>query len=560
MPRETLIIRNVRMPIFTDLMSPRIIEVLRSGIYERREAAQLGAIIEPDEIILEVGAGLGFISTIAALNPNTQHVEIFEANPDLKPLIETVHRINQVHHVTVNTGVLMHQPTAATVPFYVCPDFWASSLSHHPASREVEVPAVDLNQTLQRIRPTMIICDIEGGELDLFAHAELDGVQKILMETHQEVFGRKNMKRLFDNLSDRGFHYDQRHSFGQVVLFSHVTRSTEVCRTPRGQSKVVRVTAAAAPDEHAPAIPYSKPRVAGWKKLLAPRPLPVRCHLHLGAHHTSAAFIRRAIGCGRESLAARGVVFWDSKSTRTNLTFPILDSGKKGRDPSNQASRSILQSALAAPEVANAARLVLSDENLMGRSPAVFRDGCYANVGKRMKLLDDALGGNVRAFLTIRNIADFFTAAYGETIIARGYQPFEDFLKNTGAMSFSWQDVWKELVEVFGREDLVVFDHESLMSRPAAVISRLVGTDFKLDAEEMPVNYQMSAAAVDYIRIERDWKSSRGPFEVAKAARARFPVTSGCAVFDPWTVAQRASLEANYQNDLRFLGLLSPVQ
>ncbi|MEX1115793.1 MAG: FkbM family methyltransferase [Akkermansiaceae bacterium] len=223
---EILLHRGIKIPLIDGIISPKIIEKIKIGRYETNEAIQLGKLIEKGEVILEIGGGIGFISSIAALNPNTRSIEVFEANPNLRPMIHALHTLNGIENVTINTGVLMHNPSSATVPFYVHPDFWASSLNPGAGDRtRVEVPVFNLNATIERIRPSLIICDIEGGEIDLFEHADLKGVQKVLLEIHQNVVGRSGIKRLFDMFSARNFHYDEHHSSGSVILFSNIHRT-----------------------------------------------------------------------------------------------------------------------------------------------------------------------------------------------------------------------------------------------------------------------------------------------------------------------------------------------
>jgi hypothetical protein len=115
---------------------------------------------------------------------------------------------------------------SATVPFYLRRDFWASSPSPEPFGYDavVDVPVVAFEDMLGRHRPTMLIVDIEGGEAELFRDVPLTGVRKIYLEMHEQVLGRIGMKRLFDALSRRDFHYDPSHSTHSVVLFSHVLR------------------------------------------------------------------------------------------------------------------------------------------------------------------------------------------------------------------------------------------------------------------------------------------------------------------------------------------------
>ena len=110
--------------------------------------------------------------------------------------------------------------------FWVRANFWVSSLS--PILNDyikVEcIRAYSFNEAIERVKPTIIICNIEGGETALFKNANLDGVEKVLLELHQWAVGRKNIKKLFDYFSARDFHYNQWHSSGSVVLFSHIYR------------------------------------------------------------------------------------------------------------------------------------------------------------------------------------------------------------------------------------------------------------------------------------------------------------------------------------------------
>lgn len=217
---------GVTIPLDTDIMSDVILKALKNGYYEKQEAVEMDRIIVPGERILEVGGGIGFISTICAQNKNVEALRVYEANPKLIPFIKTVHEMNGVDGVELINGVLSNDVSAPTAKFYVRSSFWASSLSPKPFGyvEEVDVAVQSFSQAVESFRPTLIVCDIEGGELDLFENANLNGVKKVYMEIHQRVLGRRGIKRIFDTMSGRGFHYDQHHSGGSVVLFSHVDR------------------------------------------------------------------------------------------------------------------------------------------------------------------------------------------------------------------------------------------------------------------------------------------------------------------------------------------------
>jgi hypothetical protein len=126
----------------------------------------------------------------------------------------------------VHNAIVDPKEDGGTVPFYLRKDFWASSLLPEPwgYEREVAVPRVSFASVLERYRPSMLIVDIEGAEQHLFRDIALTGVKKIYIELHQKLLGRIGMKAVFDFMSSKDFHYDQHHSRGSVVLFSHVLR------------------------------------------------------------------------------------------------------------------------------------------------------------------------------------------------------------------------------------------------------------------------------------------------------------------------------------------------
>lgn len=225
---ETINYNGIELTIDASFMSPKMIEVIKANRYEAQECRQLGRIIQSDEVVLEIGAGIGFISALIAKNPLTKRLVSYEANPVLIPKIaETLTRnVGQAGGKwAVRNAVLMNGRSPEAVSFYVHKDFWASSLD--PAAgydRVEEVKVESFNAVLADIRPTMIVCDIEGGEIELFRNADLSGVKKVFLEVHQRRIGRRGMKELFDYFHARDFHYDQAHSEGAVVLFSHVDR------------------------------------------------------------------------------------------------------------------------------------------------------------------------------------------------------------------------------------------------------------------------------------------------------------------------------------------------
>jgi FkbM family methyltransferase len=224
--KDHVTVDGIKVAVDPERVSPTIVEHLRAGRYERQEAVNLPQIVQAGDRIVELGAGLGFISSLVSRLGLAESITVFEADPGLVPLIKRTHALNGVEAEVFNAVIA---PTAMgeTAPFYVRKDFWASSLSPEPYGYEdvIDVPVITFADMLARHRPTMLIVDIEGGEDTLFSgDVPLTGVKKVYLEIHQSVLGRVGMKRVFDFFSSRDFHYDQWHSSHGVILFSHVLR------------------------------------------------------------------------------------------------------------------------------------------------------------------------------------------------------------------------------------------------------------------------------------------------------------------------------------------------
>jgi len=219
-------LNDIKIPLIPEIISPNLKKAIVSNTYESGEHKELQRIIQKGENILEIGAGIGYISALCRKNPKTNQITIFEANPQLIDFIKLVHKINDIANVEINHGVLMNTYYNDYIDFYIRKDFWASSLSKEKFGhkKKVKVPVHNFNKVINKVKPTLIICDIEGGELNLFKNSDLSGVKKIYLELHQKLLGRKGMLEIFDILNNRGFHYDQWHSHNGVVLFSHISR------------------------------------------------------------------------------------------------------------------------------------------------------------------------------------------------------------------------------------------------------------------------------------------------------------------------------------------------
>ncbi len=220
--------QGVWLPCSQPGIAPGIAREIYLGEYESREIDIVSRRLEAADVVLEVGAGLGFLSAYCAKRIGGDRVHAFEANPALMPLIRATHERNRVAPAVHN--VLLARGEGERT-FYVEADFWASSTTARtPQARAIQVPQRDLNAELLRIAPTFLIVDIEGGEGEFFACAGLAGVAKVCVEIHPDVIGNDGVSAVFARLLAQGFALDFRLIRKNVFFFYRARRNAAMRR------------------------------------------------------------------------------------------------------------------------------------------------------------------------------------------------------------------------------------------------------------------------------------------------------------------------------------------
>ncbi|MEM8570371.1 MAG: FkbM family methyltransferase, partial [Pseudomonadota bacterium] len=121
----------MKIPLAEGIITVNILNAILSGSFEAEEARQIPSIVRPGDRVLEVGAGIGFISTLLSRQPGVETVIAVEANPLLMDFMARLHSENDVKNVRVLNSVLCNHSHAA-IPFYLREDFWMGSLLPGP--------------------------------------------------------------------------------------------------------------------------------------------------------------------------------------------------------------------------------------------------------------------------------------------------------------------------------------------------------------------------------------------------------------------------------------------
>jgi FkbM family methyltransferase len=216
----TLTVHGVKVPIEATEVSPVVWEALASGTYEAKEARWITKCVRPGDRVLELGSGIGVVTTLIAAIPDVR-VWAYEANPLTVALARRVLEANAIANVTLRQGVLT-AGASKDLPFYIRADLWMSSMDEKqgPYLKVVQLASSDIDAFVSRNEIDVLVMDIEGAERDLLQNAELPGVDRIFLELHDHLYGLAGIRDITQALAEKGFGYDPRGSSGPCVLFS----------------------------------------------------------------------------------------------------------------------------------------------------------------------------------------------------------------------------------------------------------------------------------------------------------------------------------------------------
>ena len=173
------------------IVSPLIRQKIVAGRYEFVEAAIASKLINPGDVVLELGAGLGFLSTyISKLVGAKGKVFTYEADSATSGAARDTIRRNQATNVEV--------VASAVVPGDVAEqrlsqerDFWIRSMLPGQDGGSIEgsttVRTTRFGALLNAHVPDVLVMDVEGLEYSLFTQQELPrSLRSVIVEIHAE--------------------------------------------------------------------------------------------------------------------------------------------------------------------------------------------------------------------------------------------------------------------------------------------------------------------------------------------------------------------------------------
>jgi FkbM family methyltransferase len=223
----SFVLNGVTLDLPDFALSAPLIAALDSGRYEHTEAGALAKHLKPGDRLLELGAGAGYLGVLAARVIGAEAVMGVEGVPAMVKVARANLDRNGAGAATLIGGAAVSDGFVGDrVTFNVRKPFWASARAVADGvegqGRPVEVPALRLGDLIARHHPTVLVVDIEGGEIDLFDRPLPPGVRLMVLEVHPRPYGAAGIKRIFDGLSSAGLTYCPTGSQGDTVVFQRI--------------------------------------------------------------------------------------------------------------------------------------------------------------------------------------------------------------------------------------------------------------------------------------------------------------------------------------------------
>lgn len=208
------------------LCGTAIEEKLALEEYEGHEAHAALQRVKPGMRVLEVGAGLGYVTSICARLAGAENVVSIEANPQMVAAARATLDHNGLQAAALeHAAVVGNGHQEATVNFRAGGLFWGGATLPAGVEKEdmIAVPALRIRPLLMEVRPRFVMLDVEGAEADLFKKPWPRFVKFVVLELHPKKYADSVIKEIVDCMSQTGLTYDPVTSRGRTLGFRRVT-------------------------------------------------------------------------------------------------------------------------------------------------------------------------------------------------------------------------------------------------------------------------------------------------------------------------------------------------
>ena len=280
--------------------------------------------------------------------------------------------------------------------------------------------------------------------------------------------------------------------------------------------------------------------------------------IHVGAHKTGTTHLQDSLAAGREAILARGVDYvpldefrhlW-SESTRRHV--------RPGRPLPRRLAPLLIRPRLARRLQARRAgppRVVLSEENLLGRCEDLLGLPAYPDPWPLRAVRGAVRGRSVTLFLSIRDFSEVLPGAYVQCLRRRPAAEVRPLFDRVHAAISdrppSWLPLIGHLRRLWPGAGLRIWRQEDYRAAPRRVVRAFLGCDPgplpRVPAE--PRTLRPRAAAVARAEAQPPGADRAAWVSLAREILTPRPEEADAAPYQPFAEGERARLAERYAED-----------
>ncbi len=222
-PTSRIVLHGQRIVVRAPHVDAELRRALTRGRYERHKTRQLRNRIEPNDVVLDVGTGIGLTALYAAGMVGADNVLCVEPDPRAAALARRNFALNR-QSISLLEAAAAPAGAPERMDFHLNEALGRSSLKPRAGTVEtLSVATLDVAPMLRERDVSALCVDVEGSECDLLEGIEdFADVRVLLLRINEQALGYGRANRLFERLFDAGFALDLPDTRGrQVALTRH---------------------------------------------------------------------------------------------------------------------------------------------------------------------------------------------------------------------------------------------------------------------------------------------------------------------------------------------------
>lgn len=199
---------GVRIYFGEKVVTAWIRDAIYKGFYEYDECRLLRKYLKHDDVVLEIGAGIGLTSSIVCAKARrSKHIE---ANGQLIKMISINILMNTNcadNHIIIEGAVTAEDMRDSEVSLHKGKDFWNAALIERDIHGErLNQKSLYIGTLLKEIETNFLIMDVEGYELEILSKNRMpENINKIMLEIHPKAIGESGVGQCITTLKQQGF-------------------------------------------------------------------------------------------------------------------------------------------------------------------------------------------------------------------------------------------------------------------------------------------------------------------------------------------------------------------